>query len=207
MPKNHNVAGGSRWLKAGAAALVAISVALYFVGASAFSQSGDKQPSSEVFTSAHVSIGEAVSHFFGRRPEAVQPIAFPHKIHVETVELQCVDCHISVARGAVAGIPDIRTCWGCHVNTALDRPEVQKIQAYQDRGEDIPWQRVYGWNDEAHVRFNHAPHIRAQVECSACHGNVAAMGVAERVVDHTMGFCIDCHKQRAVSIDCQTCHY
>jgi hypothetical protein len=207
LPKNHNVAGGSRWLKAGAAMLIAIVVLLWSVREKAFSVSPAEQPTSEVFSPAHASIGEAVQHFFGMRPEGVQPIDFPHKTHVETVELQCVDCHISVTQGAKAGIPDIRTCWGCHVNTATEHPEVKKILAYQERGEDIPWQRVYGWNDEAHVRFNHAPHVRANVECASCHGNVAGMRVAERVVSHTMGFCVDCHKQRAVSNDCQTCHY
>ena len=55
--------------------------------------------------------------------------------------------------------------------------------------------------------INHAPHIRAGVECSTCHGDVASMTVAERVVDHTMGFCIDCHKSKQASIDCLACHY
>ncbi len=184
-----------------------MAILLWFVGEKAFSASPPDNSSSGTFTSAHVSIGEATRHFFGIRAKAVQPIAFPHNTHVEGAQFLCIDCHISVDRGPRAGIPDIRTCWGCHETTATDRPEVQKIKAFHDRGEDIPWQRVYGWDDEAHVRFNHAPHIRAQVDCTNCHGNVGGMGVAERVVDHTMGFCINCHKQRKVSNDCQTCHY
>ena len=146
-------------------------------------------------------------HFFGVRSKVTQPIAFVHKAHAENAQLECVDCHLSASRGPRAGLPDIRTCWNCHEKTLTDHPEIRKIRAYHDRGEDIPWQRVYGWTDEAHVRFNHAPHIRAQVDCSTCHGNVSGMAVAERVVDHTMGFCTDCHKQRNVSNDCQTCHY
>ena len=43
--------------------------------------------------------------------------------------------------------------------------------------------------------------------CAMCHGDLTQMTVAERVVDHTMGFCIDCHKQRGASNDCLTCHY
>ena len=39
------------------------------------------------------------------------------------------------------------------------------------RAIEIPWQRVYGFTREAHVRFNHAPHIRASVDCSTCHGD------------------------------------
>jgi len=33
------------------------------------------------------------------------------------------------------------------------------------------------------------------------------MTVAERVVDHTMRFCVKCHEDRKVSNDCMTCHY
>jgi len=193
-------------LKASAAALLAISILPWFVGAQVVSGPAAHQPS-DTFTPAHATVGQAVRHFFGVRSEATQPIAFPHKTHVEAVQLQCLDCHISVTRGPKAGIPDIRTCWNCHVNTLTDHVEIKKLLAYHARGEDIPWQRVYGWSDEAHVRFNHAPHIRANVDCSACHGNVAEMAVAKRVVNHTMGFCINCHQQRKVSNDCSTCHF
>jgi hypothetical protein len=31
--------------------------------------------------------------------------------------------------------------------------------------------------------------------------------VAERKVDHTMGFCVQCHKQNNAPIDCVTCHF
>jgi hypothetical protein len=95
----------------------------------------------------------------------------------------------------------------CHEFIATDRPEIQKLAAYNSRGEDIPWQRVYGWNEEAHVRFNHAPHIRAEVSCATCHGDVAQMTDAKRVVNHSMGFCVQCHAERQVSNDCLTCHY
>jgi hypothetical protein len=137
----------------------------------------------------------------------VQPIAFVHSKHVNEVQMECSECHVSVERGPVAGIPDIRTCWSCHANTLTEHPEIQKLRAYQERGEDIPWQRVYGWVEEAHVHFNHAPHIRASVECATCHGDVSSMAVAERAVTHTMQFCVDCHKQRQAPTDCTTCHF
>lgn len=160
-----------------------------------------------MFSGSHSSVSEAVLHFFSIRPEASQPIAFVHKVHIESAELTCTDCHFTVERGPRATIPDIRTCWGCHENTLTDHPEIKKIKEYHDKGQDIPWQRVFGWNDEAHVRFNHAPHIRANVECTTCHGDVAQMTVAARTVEHTMGFCVDCHKEKQASLDCQTCHY
>lgn len=159
------------------------------------------------FTPAHASFGEAVRHFFGIRPEPEQPIPFPHKTHIDRALLECDYCHDSVKKGPVANIPNINTCLECHETIATDKPLIQRILDYSNRGEDIPWQRVYGWVDEAHVRFNHAPHIRAQVECATCHGDVAQMTVARRVIDHTMGFCVKCHIEKKAPIDCLTCHF
>jgi hypothetical protein len=95
----------------------------------------------------------------------------------------------------------------CHSQIAADRPLIKQVTSYSERGVEIPWQRVYGFTPQAHVRFNHAPHIRANVDCQACHGDLAQMTVAERTVDHTMGFCVNCHRQKNASNDCLTCHY
>ena len=43
--------------------------------------------------------------------------------------------------------------------------------------------------------------------CAKCHGDVGSMTDAKRVVDHSMGFCITCHKEKKASIDCVTCHF
>ena len=163
--------------------------------------------SPQIFTPAHSSLSEAVRHFFFIRREPVQPIAYQHKPHIEIAKLECDFCHVGVAKGPVASIPGVKDCMVCHQAIATDKPEIQKVAAYEQRGEEIPWQRVYGWTDEAHVRFNHAPHIRAEVPCAMCHGDVPQMTVARRVVDHTMGFCVQCHQERKVSNDCLTCHY
>ena len=90
---------------------------------------------------------------------------------------------------------------------ATDRPEIKKIAAYKARGEEIPWVRVYNYSESAHVQFNHAPHIRAGVNCATCHGDMTKQTTAERKVNLNMGFCINCHTQKKVSIDCETCHY
>ena len=160
-----------------------------------------------VFTPAHSSAGQAVRHFFGIRPEPVQPFPYTHQVHIERVQMQCVDCHEGVATGPMAKIPGINTCWGCHEFVVSEAPALKTMAEYIDRGEDFQWQRVYGWNEEAHVRFNHSPHIKAEVQCATCHGDVGQMTVAERVVDHSMGFCINCHKERGASNDCLTCHF
>ena len=139
-------------------------------GASACS----KASPADVFTPAHATTASAVREFFLIRPAATQPIPFPHKTHVEKAMLKCTEtCHESVTKGPDAGIPSVKTCMICHDSIATDRPLIQKVTDYSKRGVDIPWQRVYGFTPEVHVRFNHAPHIRAKVECTNCHGDVA----------------------------------
>ncbi len=171
-------------------------------------------PSSSIFTPAHPSIGSAFREFFGIRPRPVQPIAYTHTVHVlkeQGPRLDCNFCHVGVDKGPVASIPGVNTCMGCHDTVEGETPhaqeEIKKIVAYQTRGEEIPWQRVYGFPAMSHVRFNHAPHIRNKVECATCHGDIPHMTTAERVVNHTMGFCVKCHEDRKVSNDCMTCHY
>ena len=159
-----------------------------------------------VFTTAHSSVAEAVREFFGIRPKPVQPIAFPHNVHLAN-GLQCVFCHAGVDQGPDAAIPGVSVCMTCHIAIATDKPEVKKVAAYQTRGEDIPWQRVYGFEPSAHVKFNHAPHIKAGVDCATCHGDMSKVTVAQRTVNHTMGFCITCHQQNKAPLDCVTCHY
>jgi hypothetical protein len=165
--------------------------------------------SSTTFTTAHGGFGDAAKHFLNIRPKPEQPIEFPHKIHTfDEIGIRCEDCHSGVKTGPRAGIPSINLCMSCHdAIGAPGDPRIQLLRAHAERGQDLAWQRVYGFVQESHVRFNHAPHIRASVECATCHGDLSTMTVAERAVNHTMGFCIDCHKQRGASNDCLTCHY
>ncbi len=161
----------------------------------------------QVFTPAHRTTVDAFKEFFGVRTRAEQPIPFPHRVHVAK-GLGCTDyCHESATKGPVAGLPSVTTCMICHDAIAKSRPTILKVADYQKRGVDIPWQRVYDYPSTAHVRFNHAPHLRAGVDCSTCHGNVANQTVAERVVNLNMGFCVNCHKAKQASNDCLTCHF
>jgi hypothetical protein len=112
-----------------------------------------------------------------------------------------------VDKGPIAGLPSVKICMNCHESIATDKPLIKTVADYRKRGIDIPWQRVYGYPQESHVRFNHAPHIRAKVDCATCHGDVAQQGIAGRNVDLSMGFCVECHQSRKASNDCLTCHY
>jgi hypothetical protein len=186
-----------------AAAAVAC-LALAAIAGGCTSSSGAS--TSSVYTPARATFGAAARDFFNIRATPRQPIPFPHKTHIAKKAV-CTDCHETVEKGPIAGIPSVKTCMICHDQIATDRPLIKQVASYSQKGVEIPWQRVYGFTHEAHVRFQHAPHIRANVDCAACHGDVANQTVAERVVDHTMGFCVNCHRQKGASNDCLTCHY
>ena len=210
LKKEHNKNRPRRWIAISIAFVAGAVLVLGIAGGSRF-PIGQPYPAASslesVFTPAHSTFGEAVRHFLGWRSDPVQPIPFRHELHVQEVGLECTFCHSGVTRGPIARIPSVVLCMDCHFDIATDRAPVQLLTSFYDRGQEPPWQRVYGWLPEAHVRFNHAPHIRAEVECATCHGDVASMTVAERVVDHTMSFCVRCHEQNQASIDCVTCHY
>jgi hypothetical protein len=190
----------------GGVIVLGLSIFEWRLSAQGQSTSPSPTPSDDVFTPAHSTVLGAIREYFGILPTPVQPIAFTHKVHLAN-GLQCVNCHIGVDQGPDARIPGVNFCMTCHRVIATDKPEIKKIAAYYARGEDIPWERVYGFEPSAHVMFNHAPHIRAGVDCKTCHGDMTTQTVAERKVNLTMGYCIQCHKQHNASIDCVTCHY
>jgi hypothetical protein len=192
--------------KAGLHACAIVAAAVLSVFGLSACDANPPQLSASVYSPAHRTVGEAARDFFNMRPAARQPLLFPHKTHIAK-QAMCTDCHETVERGPVAGIPSVKTCMICHSQIATDRPLIKEVTAYSDKGIEIPWQRVYGFTHAAHIRFNHAPHIRASVDCKTCHGDLAAMTVAERAVDHTMGFCVGCHQQKKAPNDCLTCHY
>ena len=161
----------------------------------------------EVFTTARPSFAVALNDFLVRRPDPVQPVEFPHNIHVGK-KIGCTEyCHEGVTEQSVAGLPSVRTCMLCHNAIATDRPRIKFITALREKGQDLAWQRVFDYPAPSHVKFKHAPHIRAEVECATCHGNIAGGTVAQRNVDMTMGFCVNCHNQKKASVDCLTCHF
>jgi hypothetical protein len=134
-----------------------------------------------------------------------QPIQFSHKIHVTDFKIDCQYCHSGVRRGAIAGIPSVKTCMGCHQLVAATKPEIIKLREIWERSEPIRWKRVTAVAD--FVYFNHYPHISKGVSCEHCHGDIAAK---EELMPnpnlHSMTWCVDCHKTYKASIDCYICH-
>lgn len=144
------------------------------------------------------------SWFSDKQP--AQPIAFSHRIHAGENDIPCLYCHTYADRSAVAGVPSVQKCIGCHQIIKRDAPEILKVNDYWERKEPIPWIKVHNLPD--FVYFSHKRHIRAGIECNSCHGNVAGMDVITRVSSLKMGWCIDCHMSHNVKNgrDCWTCH-
>lgn len=133
-----------------------------------------------------------------------QPIAFSHKVHAGEYKISCEYCHTYARRAAVAGIPSVERCIGCHKITAAGKPEVQKLQGHSNRKEPIQWQKVTQMPD--FVYFEHWPHIRADIQCRTCHGPVETMEEVRQVNALTMSECLTCHRKERASMDCVACH-
>lgn len=141
-----------------------------------------------------------------RLPEApVQPIEYSHEVHAGQLGLDCQYCHFAARRSLAAGVPPVVTCMGCHVSVKPDSPEVAKLATYWENGERIAWKQISDLPE--YVRFNHAPHVRAEVRCQSCHGEIQTMPRVYQAHRFTMGFCLDCHVEKEAPIDCTTCHY
>jgi hypothetical protein len=135
-----------------------------------------------------------------------QPIQYSHKQHI-ALGLKCLDCHSGADTSAAATIPSLNKCMLCHAKLAADKPEIRKLAAYAAKKQEVPWQRVYGFLPEALVKFQHAPHFRAHVDCARCHGDMTQAATAEPLVKHTMGTCLTCHRQNKAPDDCVACHF
>jgi len=160
-----------------------------------------------------------------------QPILFSHVVHAGSFQIGCQFCHADARRSEYAGLPSVERCMGCHrIIGAQDNPEIQKIHRYAERGEPVPWVRVFKMPEFTY--FPHKPHVRAGVECQTCHGPVERMRVVGATTGPTllndlkhlvglrpssppltMGWCLDCHREQNATrgmrapLDCVTCHH
>jgi hypothetical protein len=135
---------------------------------------------------------------------APQPIAFSHKTHAGKLGMPCEGCHTGVAEGDDAEIPPPSFCMGCHQTVKKDSPEIAKLRAAAEKGERIAWVPVYRVPD--FVFFGHAPHVKADIKCSQCHGPVETRDVLQKEVSTSMNTCRDCHRTHNAPIGCATCH-
>ena len=143
-----------------------------------------------------------------------QPIQFTHKLHVG-LGVQCLYCHPGALRGPSPGLPTQSKCWGCHQQIAKTNtsPKLAVLKDYVLNNKQIEWVPVAQVPDFVH--FTHRPHIAAGLNCETCHGDLSKMDIYENPQVINMGWCLNCHKQKAGDdaekltklTDCGTCHY
>jgi hypothetical protein len=143
----------------------------------------------------------------GRQPD--QPIPFPHQVHVQTLQMNCLYCHFSASKSPDPGMPAVSTCMGCHRVVGPQRPAMpatptspareafrsaglDTLNAYAQRNHPIPWNRVHKVPD--YVQFPHMRHVSAGVTCQTCHGPIQEMRTPVYQAESlNMGWCVRCH--------------
>ncbi|RJQ77971.1 MAG: cytochrome c family protein [Desulfobacteraceae bacterium] len=138
------------------------------------------------------------------RAGAAQPIPFSHQLHAGVKAIDCRFCHPYVERSLHPGLPPVEKCLYCHNHIIANHPEIRKEHNYFNTNTPTPWVKVFYVPE--HVLFNHQRHIKQEIACEACHGEVKKTDRLKGT-RFQMGFCIECHRQRQVNLDCWlACH-
>jgi hypothetical protein len=111
---------------------------------------------------------------------------------------------MTVETGEKASFPAVGKCMTCHRAMKKDSREIQRLAALGNEATPFPSRQVYTVAD--FVFFSHARHRKAGIDCAHCHGAVGEREVITKEVPTTMKYCVDCHKARRASQDCNTCH-
>ena len=128
---------------------------------------------------------------------------FPHDVHL-ALDLECFDCHDSGRGPDEPQIPDAEFCQNCHEDPDDDFPGAIEYFAALPR-RDGAYVIPDRWQTHD-VIVNHATHGAAEVDCFACHGEPQDGSFVKPSPDDLMQRCLDCHEQRQIAADCQTCH-
>jgi hypothetical protein len=133
-----------------------------------------------------------------------QPIAFNHKLHVQTAKMSCNDCHEPRGDGTTLAMPQPPKCMKCHSTIATGKPDIQRLAEAAKNEDPVVWARVY--RVPSFVTFSHKTHTTAGSTCEECHGPVAERTAIALEKDTSMGTCIACHQAKGAPATCDTCH-
>lgn len=127
----------------------------------------------------------------------------------------CMNCHANIVEGTTTGKEELQKIY----DAVGYNPETREyIKDYKQK--PIEWIRVHNLPDLSY--FNHSQHVTVGgLECQQCHGNMQEKTVGQVATmeelnnqennikdgiefDHptlTMGWCIDCHRQKEVNME------
>ena len=124
--------------------------------------------------------------------EPIQPVPFPHDLHVSQLGMDCRYCHTFVEVAAHSNLPNTQTCMACHQQVQKENPKLEPIRASWKTGEPVPWVQIHRTPD--YVFYNHAAHVNRGISCASCHGQVNEMEVVYHDKPHSMAWCLECHR-------------
>ena len=136
-----------------------------------------------------------------------QPIAFPHKTHIEKAGMGCEDCHPGVKTSFHAGLPGLDLCLNCHESPQGNSKEEAKIRALAKISPRPTFAKLFRFPN--HVFYSHRRHVGlAKLECAGCHGAIAGTlkPPTHPLKKISMDFCLDCHRLKGATTDCIACH-
>jgi hypothetical protein len=124
--------------------------------------------------------------------EPIQPVPFPHDIHVSQLGMDCRYCHSFVEMAAQSNVPNTQTCMNCHTQVQKDNPKLEPVRASWKTGNPVEWVWIYRTVD--YVYYNHAAHVNRGISCFSCHGPVNHMSTVYLAKPHSMAWCLECHR-------------
>ncbi len=140
----------------------------------------------------------------GKKIGVEQPIPFSHRVHAGVKEIQCQFCHPYVGRSINPGLPPVEKCLYCHNHIIANHPQILKEHRYYNTRTPTPWKKANYLAE--HVLFNHQRHIRKEIACKECHGEIETMDRIRGKYFY-MEFCIKCHREKKVNLGCWlACH-
>ncbi|MFR1320493.1 MAG: cytochrome c3 family protein [Akkermansia sp.] len=125
-------------------------------------------------------------NFYVKEHTPVQPVRFSHKLHAGDLKMGCTSCHAAALRSPRAGIPDTKSCLGCHQHILPNSPLIAPLRAAADpqfpgyTGEPVRWVMVNRLS--GHAYFNHMAHLNRGIGCTSCHEDAAGMEVMKAPV-------------------------
>ncbi len=125
--------------------------------------------------------------------QPIQPVPFPHDLHVTQLGMDCRYCHSFVDVAAHSNLPNTQTCMACHTQVQKENPKLAPIRASWKTGQPVEWVQIHRTPD--YVFYNHAAHVNRGISCASCHGEVNHMPVVYHAKPHSMAWCLECHRK------------
>ena len=125
--------------------------------------------------------------------QPVQPISFPHSVHVDQLGMDCRYCHSFVEVASHSNLPTTQVCMNCHSQVQKENPKLKPMWDSWATGKPIEWVQIHKTPD--YVYYNHAVHVNRGVSCVSCHGKVNEMPVVYHAEPHSMDWCLNCHRE------------